>query len=306
MMMNLAAVLRGRPLYYVSHTVCLLCILPFFPSSPEFMAFNDDGSQLYLNLQVNSALVRIDTNTGQALSVDGYGLKPATSGAGFDIVKDGECKLVTNSCLYLGRTPDGIFSLQYEGKNYVLTADEGSDYDLGDYEEKFDSHDLFLKNGTFALDGWTFGENVIVPGDSSLGCSANFNEECESLGLEWCSNFEMTVGSSAVDYSDPTSPKLNRIVGFGGRGIAVFEVPESTFDRITLVWDSVRVTFIAGAQRRNTTVPYFPTRLPYLPNFPISIHRPHNLNKKFVTSSLGQTMVSKTKHLRLWKVRFGY
>jgi hypothetical protein len=206
--------------------------------SPEFMAFNEDGSQLYLNLQDNSALVRIDTSTGQALSVDGYGLKPATT-LGVDIVDDGECKLVTNPCLYLGRTPDGIFSLQYEGVNYVLTADEGSDFDLGDYEEKFDSQDLFLKNGTFAFEGWTFADDFFVPGDPSKGCTANFNADCENLGLEWCSNFEMSVGSSAVDYSNPASPKFERIVGFGGRGISVFKIPESTSERISLVWDSV-------------------------------------------------------------------
>ncbi|KAG7339560.1 hypothetical protein IV203_025103 [Nitzschia inconspicua] len=212
---------------------------PALIMDPEFMAFNEDGSELYLNLQVNSALVRIDTATGQALSVDGYGLKPATLGTnGFDIVNDGECKLVTNPCLFLGKTPDGIFSLQYEGVNYVLTADEGSDFDLDDYEEKFDSQDLFLKNGTFAFNNWTFAEDFLVPGDASKGCTANFNEDCEALGLEWCSNFEITVGSSAVDYSDPTSPKFERIVGFGGRGISVFRVPESTSEKISLVWDS--------------------------------------------------------------------
>jgi hypothetical protein len=206
------------------------------------MAFNEDGSQLYLSLQDNSALVRIDTVTGQALSVDGYGLKPATSATqGFDIVDDGECKRVTNPCLYLDRKPDGIFALQYEGINYVLTADEGSDFDLGDYEEKFDSHDLFLKNGTFAFEGWTFAEDFFVPGEPSKGCTANFNADCESLGLEWCSNFEISVGSSAVDYSNPASPKFERIVGLGGRGIAVYQVPESTTERISLVWDSVSI-----------------------------------------------------------------
>lgn len=211
------------------------------------MAFNDDGSQLYLNLQQNSALVRINTETGEALSVDGYGLKPATTDTdGFDIVDDGECRLVNNPCLFLGRTPDGIFSLEYEGVNYVLTANEGSDFDLGDYAEKFDSQDLFLKNGTFAFAGWTFSDDFFIPGDPSKGCTANFNADCEVLGLDWCSNFELTVGSSAVDYSDPSSPKLERIVGFGGRGISAYKVPESTFERITLAWDSVRTSYADG------------------------------------------------------------
>ena len=80
---------------------------------PEFLAFNDDGSELYLNLQHNSALARIATSTGEVMAIDGYGLKAMP--AGVDIVDDGECKLVTSDCLFLGRTPDGIATVEYEG-----------------------------------------------------------------------------------------------------------------------------------------------------------------------------------------------
>ena len=41
---------------------------------------------------------------------------------------------------------------------------------------------------------------------------------CEDLGSPWCSNFKLTVGSLAVDDSDPTTCKCEKIVGFGGLG----------------------------------------------------------------------------------------
>ena len=210
---------------------------PAIAMDPEFLAFNEDGSELYLNLQDNSALARIATATGELLSIDGYGLKQMTGGA--DIVQDGECKLFTNDCLYFGKTPDGIATVEYEGTNYVFTADEGSDFDLGDYEEKFDSADLFGEGASFAFANFTFDPAFFVPGDSTRGCAANFQADCEANGLEWCSNFEVTVGSSAVDYSNPSAPKMSKIVGFGGRGISIYRVPQSAIDPIELVWDSV-------------------------------------------------------------------
>lgn len=197
---------------------------PAIALDPEFLAFSADGSTLYLNLQDNSALVRIDTATGQARAVDGYGLKKIA----VDIVKDGECQLVSDDCLFLGRTPDGIASVEYEGTDYVFTADEGSGFDLDDYEEEYDSNDVFGPGGAIQLSGFVVSETV-------ASCAAHFADGCNET---WCSNFEMSVGTLAVDYSDPTTPIMNNIVGFGGRGVSLFRIPDSFDDPITFVWDS--------------------------------------------------------------------
>lgn len=216
---------------------------PAIAMDPEFLAFNNDGSELFINLQDNSALVRVNTATGIASSIDGYGLKSfGSSTDGVDIVKDGECKLVTNDCLHLGKTPDGITTVQYEGVDYVLTADEGSDFDIGPFEEKRDTEDLFGSNATFLHSGFTFDPSFFVPGDSTKGCTANFQADCEAnleAGLvDWCSNLEVTIGSSAVDYSVATAPKMSKIVGFGGRGIGIYRLASNPEDGITQVFDS--------------------------------------------------------------------
>lgn len=69
--------------------------------------------------------------SGEAKSVDGYGLKAWTSSAdndGVDIVKDDGCsKFVHNAALYSVRAPDGMAQVSIDGETFVLTADEGDD-----------------------------------------------------------------------------------------------------------------------------------------------------------------------------------
>lgn len=98
---------------------------------PEFMAFTDDGKHLFVNLQENSALLRIEVEIGVAKAVDGYGLKSWTNSAsneGIDVIKDDGCsEFVKNDALYSVRAPDGFALVTIDGAHYVLTADEGDD-----------------------------------------------------------------------------------------------------------------------------------------------------------------------------------
>jgi hypothetical protein len=44
-----------------------------------------------------------------------------------------------------------------------------------------------------------------------------------------------TIGSSMVDYSDPTKPYIKSMVAIGGRGFSIFKLTDTGLD---LVWDS--------------------------------------------------------------------
>lgn len=213
---------------------------------PEFTRFKNDGSELFVNLQDNSALLRIDVASGQAKSISGYGLKPWTSGTGIDILDDGGCdQFVTNPALYSLRSPDGFDVVTIDGTTYILTADEGSDFDFGDYEEKTSAGDLFNGN-VLGQRNFVASPSLFDTNSSSTGDSAPFNFDCEDNGLDWCaSDIEITLGSAAVDYTNVTSPVVERVVLFGGRGISIFQVPNAIDDEIVPVWDSVRtVSFL--------------------------------------------------------------
>lgn len=215
---------------------------PGFFMQPEFMHFNHDGTQLFVNLQQNSALVRVEVSSATARAIDGFGLKPWTSGTGIDIVDDNSCDaFVTNPFLYSNRKPDGIATVKIDGSDYVLTADEGSDDDYGAYEEKIDAGDL-LSGTTLGLRNFVaVSEELFSTVNSTLGQATMFNSDCEDNGLSVCANgLELTIGSDAVNFDDPSAPVLERIVALGGRGIGVYKIPNSYGEQIEFVWDSVR------------------------------------------------------------------
>lgn len=207
---------------------------------PEFTRFSEDGSELYVNLQKNSALVRINVESAEAKSISGYGLKPWTTGTGVDIIDDGGCDLlVTNEALYSLPAPDGFDVATIDGVTYILTANEGSDFDLGEYEEKTKAGELF--NGlVLGQRNFVASPSLFNNASSATGSSAPFNSACEDNDLDWCaSDIEITMGSAAVNYANASAPVVERVVLFGGRGISIFKVPEDIETELDLVWDSV-------------------------------------------------------------------
>ena len=211
---------------------------PSYFFMPEYMKFSSNNKKLLVNLQDNSALVQIDTETGQALRIDGYGLK-SYSAIGVDIVEDNGCsEYVSSEYLYSMRLPDAIDVLEKDGVTYVFTADEGTDFDFDDYEEKYDAGDIF-DGGALNLKGFTAPTSFFNPLNPQTSPTARFNNECENynLGRECLSGVEITVGSMAVDYSNPQAPVMDKLVLFGGRGISAYRVPE--VGPIEFIWDSV-------------------------------------------------------------------
>merc|ERR1719492_459592 len=49
------------------------------------------------------------------------------------------------------------------------------------------------------------------------------------------SKMRITVGSEAINYSDPTNPVIEKVVAMGGRGISIFQ---QSSQGLELVWDS--------------------------------------------------------------------
>ena len=151
-------------------------------------------------------------------------------------------RFITHPLLYSVPAPDVIASVEIDGELYVLTANEGSDFEYGEsFSEKVDAGDLF--NGIeFGQQGFVVNQTIFSTTNSTFGLSANFNADCETNQLEWCADgLEITLGSSAVDYSNASAPIFNRIVAFGGRGMSIYKVPLATADaieRIEFIWDS--------------------------------------------------------------------
>lgn len=204
---------------------------------PSWFAWSQDGSVLYVDLERNSAVLRIDVALGTAVAVDGTGLKSFASD-GVDLVQDGGCPLfVTNPDLYALRGNKGLQAVNVDGVDYLFTADKGDDAGLDQYTEVINGQDLF--NGTtLGPKGFQAASSGLF--GSSSSSSSPFNKDCSKLTEQFCSpEAQFSLGSAGIDYSNPATPVLNKIVIMGGRGISLFKMPPTNEEQMSLVWDSV-------------------------------------------------------------------
>jgi hypothetical protein len=157
-----------------------------------------------------------------------------------DVVEDGGCDLMPKvEGLCSTRGPDSLSIIEQGGNMYVIAADEGKDVSYGDFDEKVKSGKLF-KGDELKMEGATVDPKIFDPNDKFAGQSRFFNDDaCDSElenALEWCSDrLRMTLGSSMVDYSDPTAPHIHSMIAIGGRGVSIYKLET---DVISFVWDS--------------------------------------------------------------------
>jgi len=204
---------------------------------PEWLVWSADEKFILVNLQENSALVKINVAEEIAEDIYSYGLK-SWENTPIDIIEDNGCATMpTVPGLHSVRTPDAITAIIVGDETYIATANEGDDVGYGAFEEKLKSKDIFDGNMTGML-GATADPAIFDPADPMAGQSKYFNSACgEAEGSpEWCAtSLSMTIGSSMVDYSDPTAPIIKSMVAIGGRGISIYKL---TDDGLDLVWDS--------------------------------------------------------------------
>ena len=174
---------------------------------PEYLAWSGDDATVYVNLQENSAVVAVDAATATAADVFGLGLK-SWAATKIDTVKDGECILETKPGFATMRMPDSIAAFTLDGKDYLLFAEEGDDYTYGDFEDKQKFKDV-IKNATAFEDDFA----DFVAGAGMADAFANFGD----------TKMRVSIGPRAVDYSDPAAPVFEVAVGYGGRGISIYE-----------------------------------------------------------------------------------
>jgi len=209
----------------INFTAAISSYTPSTNLEPEYLAWSGDGTKLYVNLQENNAIATFNVHTNSAptlAKLDGLGLvdwSTAGGNQGIDIKKDQQCIWQHYANFASLRMPDSIQAVNIDGRDYILTADEGDDKSYGGYDEKFKLKDL-IQSGVVQIQGATASPSAVS--------TANAIAAVET-------KMRVTLGSTAVDYSNPAAPKIDRIVAFGGRGISVFEDQGS---QLAFVWGS--------------------------------------------------------------------
>lgn len=122
---------------------------PSVDLEPEYVVVSEDSKYAFVALQENNAIAKIDLTTNTAISVEGLGFKDfSTPGNELDLRKNKEVKL-QNENVFGIYMPDGIATYSANGKNYIVTANEGDGREWG--EE--DTEAFHLNENEVEVDG---------------------------------------------------------------------------------------------------------------------------------------------------------
>eukprot|EP00438_Fugacium_kawagutii_P001278 Skav218595 [mRNA] locus=scaffold3628:57188:64202:+ [translate_table: standard] len=205
---------------------------------PEYLAWSADDATLFVNLQENNAVAIIDvpaTGAPSLTKITGLGLKDFGT-VPIDIAKDGACTLATYTGLKSLRLPDSIQAVEVDGTTYILTANEGDDVGYGDFEEKMKLKDLrgAMDFERSSLEDVVNADGTVASDMLDMTITADAASTAQAV-LAAASKMRITVGSSAVDYSNSAAPEIQHIVAFGGRGISIYQHDAGD---LSLTWDS--------------------------------------------------------------------
>lgn len=249
---------------------------------PEYLAVTADGQTAFVSLQENNAIAKIDIATANVLSVFPLGFKDhGIAGNELDVADE---ERVINIRTWPGvrgmYLPDSIATYSVDGKNYIVTANEGDARAWGEdnplyfgqgmadqgFVEEFRVKHLVNANGWAGRAGDDLPPqlNALAAGGmlnpatfGYCGATATSPGACrndEMLGrliVSWTMGYRTDVNGDPVLFNaqgveDPAGDRLmyDNLFAFGGRSFSIFE------EDGTLVFDSGSQfeTFLASAE----------------------------------------------------------
>ncbi|MDP2561589.1 choice-of-anchor I family protein [Psychrobium sp. 1_MG-2023] len=182
---------------------------------PEYVAISQDSSKAFVTLQENNALVTVNLNDN-SMSIKGFGFKE-WGDLDFDASdKDGGINFMRYPGLKGMYQPDSVASFQWQGADFIVTANEGDGR-----EYFFDSAD---ETSCLAAGGLDF--------DSDDGCLA-YTDESRVEDLSLAANFDYLNN----DDNDIGRLKVSTILGDADND-GTFESLYTFGGRSFTIWDS--------------------------------------------------------------------
>lgn len=165
---------------------------PSHDLEPEYIAVNEASTKAYVALQENNAVATIDLTSNEVVSVKGLGFKDHSKpGNEIDLLKDGKINIKNEN--YFGiYMPDGMATVTINGKDYIVTANEGDGRKWGEEDsENFHLNEVETEEGivtydTSGYDGFVDGQDYIFGARSF----AIFDAETMDVVFESGSDFE--------------------------------------------------------------------------------------------------------------------
>ncbi len=176
---------------------------------PEYIAISADSQKAWVSCQENNAVIEVNLVTKTLGSIWGLGKKDMSlPGNGFDASDNNGEILIANWPVKAYYNPDAMAYLKVGNTNYIVTANEGDEKDLGGFSERT----TVGANG-YALDSTIFPNASVLKASHNLGrfrvTNVNGNtdgdnefEEIHALGARSFSIFNADTKAIVYDSGD--------------------------------------------------------------------------------------------------------
>ena len=176
---------------------------------PEYIAISSDSQKAWVSCQENNAVIEVNLSTKTLGSIWGLGKKDMSlPGNGFDASDNNGEILIANWPVKAYYNPDAMASYKVGSTNYIVTANEGDEKDLGGFSER-----TTVGAATYGLDSTVFPNASVLKASHNLGrfrtTSVNGNtdgdaeyEEIHALGARSFSIFNADTKQIVYDSGD--------------------------------------------------------------------------------------------------------
>ncbi|MFF5995064.1 choice-of-anchor I family protein [Lysinibacillus sp. KU-BSD001] len=240
---------------------------PSVDLEPEYISVSEDSQFAYVAMQENNAIATINLTSNEVISIDGLGFKDfSVQGNEIDVRKDDQAQLQNEN--YFGiYMPDGIATYSVNGKNYIVTANEGDgrewgaedspNFHLNEKEIEIDGNEIVFYDTT-SYDGFE-KEKEYIFGARSFSI---FDADTMELVYDSGSDFERITAKAFPEYFNSSNDKVKLDNRSGKKGpepedVKVGNIGEEVFAFVGL-------ERIGGVMMYNITDPANATFVDYL------------------------------------------
>jgi 2',3'-cyclic-nucleotide 2'-phosphodiesterase (5'-nucleotidase family) len=185
---------------------------------PEYIVMSSDDNYAYVVLQESNAIATIDMATKTFVKVQSLGVKDFSIEANkMDASNKDDAVNITNYPILSLYQPDGIDIINVDGKDYILTPNEGDSQDYEGYSEEVRVGDI--------------ADSIVLNGDNYAGYTQDELDQLVADGLfedEKLGRLKITIANG-----QNADGMYEALYGYGGRSFSIFD-PED----MSLVYDS--------------------------------------------------------------------
>ncbi|MFO1390735.1 MAG: choice-of-anchor I family protein [Agitococcus sp.] len=181
---------------------------------PEYVAVSSDSKTAWVSLQENNAIATIDLTTGKVSKINALGFKNyGVAGNEFDASDKDNAINIRTWPVWGMYQPDSIAVYDFNGKTYVVSANEGDARAYSGFSEEIRVADIVKNGGTINLTSLTnFSFTGLINADNNLGRL----RITSTLG--WKND-----GICSFTKGKPSKCEYNALYAYGGRSFSIWD-----------------------------------------------------------------------------------